>query len=95
MAVSSQPRRARKSYYICVLPLPSVLFNIQLSTVDLQIFLSPTPYPLSPFLSTASELFSRLLYTTAPASLFFSSIYKLFAVTTGVPCNGTPSKGTI
>src|SRR5713226_506680 len=66
------------------------------ATVDL--FLSNIPtfnpsnlstcFALSPFLSTAYALFSRLLHTTAPASLFFSATYKLFAVTTEVVCNG-------
>src|SRR5229473_2054731 len=40
MVVSPQPCRARKSCYICVLPLPS--FNFQLSTLDLRIILSPS-----------------------------------------------------
>src|SRR5260370_6822068 len=55
MVASPQPRRARKSCYICVLPLPSFnfqakiparsgppSFDFQLSTLDLRIILSPS-----------------------------------------------------
>ena len=110
MVVSPQPRQARKSSSICALPLPSLLSNFQSTCPacpDLvgdpvgKIPLGPglstsaSSYPLSLFFSTTSELFSRLLHTTAAASLFFSATYKLFAVTTGVAYNGAPSKGSI
>ena len=85
-------RQPRNSCPIRALPLPSRFslstFNCRLSTSGS----SYPPFPLSHFLSTASELFSRLLHTTAPASLLFSATYKLFAVTTGVAYDGTPSK---
>src|SRR5258708_1642638 len=55
MVASPPPRRARKSCYICVLPLPSFnfqakiparsgppSFNFQLSTLDLRNILSPS-----------------------------------------------------
>jgi hypothetical protein len=41
-------------------------------------------FSLSFFVSRSCRLFSRQLSTTAPASLFLSVAYKLFAVTTGV-----------
>ncbi len=56
---------------------------------------SSYPYSLSPFVSIPSALFPRLLHTTPSASLFFSSTYKFFAVTTEVASNGTPSKGSM
>ncbi len=43
---------------------------------------------LTAFVSASSALSSRLQHTTAPASLFLSSVYKLFAVTTGVGGHG-------
>src|SRR6266851_529555 len=75
MAVSSQPRRARKSYYICVLPLPSVLFNIQLSTVDLQIFLSPTPIPFP--LNRFRTLFASAAHNGTRIPLLFFHLQTL------------------
>src|SRR5260370_1367651 len=46
------------------------------------------PFRLTAFVSAPYALFSLLLHTTAPASLFLSSSYKLFAVTTGVGGHG-------
>src|SRR5713101_4501159 len=51
-------------------------------------------FRLTSVVSIASALFSRQLTKTTSATSLPSFTYKLFAVTTGLACNGPPSKGT-
>src|SRR6266446_4299372 len=48
MVVSSYSRQSRKPHCLCVLPLPSSIFDSQLSTFHLRIVLSPSLDALFP-----------------------------------------------